>query len=489
MLSMVSLYGVAHAQPSHTLQQVVEKTILTNPEILAQFQTLQSALEGQNIGKGALLPEISLQGQVGHEWRGHAPGTPPYDWHRRGYTLELTQLLFDGFSTLNGIRQLGFEKVAKYYEMLATTDDLATAAINAYLDVQRYREMIKLAKDNYEIHAHTLKLLQERQTSGVGRGVDHNQAEGRFALAQTNLMTETNNLNDVVQRYRRIVGELPPDPLAKAPDVTASVPAKPTDFLPSLFNNPTILSKQALLQAANSARTAARGRFSPTIQLQGGTGTDRELPSASYRDVQSTNIKVVLSYNLYRGGADTARLRQSAAQRYAALDVRDYTCRNTHQELALAWNNMARLREQLPFLQRHQEAMTKVRIAAEQQFKIGQRSLLDLLDTSNELFDARRALLNGQYDLKQQQYRWLALSHSVLPALAIAPPNAQAPDEAAQLQLTKDSLAHCATEVPDTDNLKPESITYSDDTSPPTLSPLSARPGAPPHEQPRTGPQ
>src|SRR5690606_14209481 len=171
-------------------------------------------------------------------------------------------------------------------------------------------------------------------------------------------------------------------------------PRQASDFLPALAANPGILSKQALLLAADAARDAARGRFAPTIQLRASTGVDTTLPDDSSRNLHSSSVAVVLSYNLYRGGADAARLRQSAADRYAARDVRDYTCRNAQQELALAWSNIARLREQLPFLRQREHAMSKVSIAAEEQFRIGQRSLLDLLDTSNEFFEARRARLN-----------------------------------------------------------------------------------------------
>lgn len=463
--------GQAVDGPVTTLREVVEKTIVTNPEVLAQFQSLRSALEGQNISRGALLPEIQLQGQTGREWRGSTSGAPASDWQRNAYSLQLTQLLYDGFTTTHSVRKLGFEKVSKYYDLLATTDTLAADAVNAYLDIQRYRRMIELAQDNFRIHEHTLKLLADRERSGVGRGVDYEQAVSRLALAQTNLMTESNNLILVEQRYRRITGDPAPARLAPVPDISDQIPDHPNDFLPSLSRNPGILSKQALLLAADAARDAARGRFAPTVRLQANTGVDTTLPDDASRDLHSTSVAVVLSYNLYRGGADSARLRQSAADRYAARDVRDYTCRNAQQELALTWSNIARLQEQLPFLRQREQAMSKVSVAAEEQFRIGQRSLLDLLDTSNEFFEARRARLNGEFDLTQQQYRWLALAHQVLAALGIAPPNPEAPAEAEALALTDEALAGCAAPVPDTRALQPMSITYHEGMTPPTLSP------------------
>jgi len=485
-VSAMALYfsQSAGAQPINTLQQAVERTVLTNPEIRARFQSLEASLAGQDMAKGGLLPQIDVQGQVGHEWRTHIPDSPSYNWNRPSYTLQLKQLLFDGNTTRNNIKQLGFEKLSNYYELLATTDSVVTDAINAYLDVERYRAMIQLTKDNFAVHEKTLKLLQERQESGVGRGVDLDQAKGRLALAQSNFMTEAGNLNDVIQHYRRIVGEPPADNLVEPEEVTAKLPKAPANFQQSLLNNPSVLSKQALVQAAQAGKSAATGRFAPTIELQASTGSDRQLPDDSYRDVHSTNVQVVLSYNLYRGGADSARLRQASAQWYAARDVRDYTCRNAQQELSTTWNNIQRLRQQIPYLRMHEQAMKRVGVAAEQQFKIGQRTLLDLLDVANELFDARRALLNGKYDLKQLEYRWLALSHQILPVLGLSNGD-QAIPENAQLIFPKESLQACTTPTPDTRNMEPLSITYHDGMLPPTLSPLSSAPRGPVHDGPK----
>lgn len=467
---MAAFPGLVWAQPVLTLEQTVEKTVLSNPEIRARFQDFQSTLEGQKIARGGLLPEVNLQGWTGQEWRGSYEGASSKNWSRSGYSLQLRQLLFDGFTTTNNVKQLGFEKLSGYYELLASVDSLAAEAVSAYLDVQRYREMEKLAQDNYRLHDETLARIRERQESGVGRGVDLEQANGRVALAQTNLMTEANNLNDVNQRYRRIVGEMPPAMLADAPDVTSFLPNDAKDFVPSLRSSPAILSKQALVQAAEAGVSSSRGAFSPTLELRAATGKDRDEPGTPYRDAHSSNVQLMLSYNLFRGGADSARVRQTKAQSYAARDVRDYTCRNVQQDLSVAWNNVVKLREQLPFLREHEMTTAKVRVAYMQQFQIGDRSLLDLLDTENELFDSRRALVNAIYDLKKAEYQWLALSHKILPAVAVSQPYQEAPSEASGLDFPEESLAACMTPAPDTSNLRPIRMEYRDGMQPPVIT-------------------
>ena len=475
----LSTSGIVSAQAADQLPQIVEKAILTHPEIGARFQDFMSSLEGQNVSRGALRPQVTAQGWVGREWRSNISDAPSHSWNRHGWSVELRQLLFDGFSSLNNVKQLGFEKLSGYFELLATTDKLALETVDAYLDVQRYREMERLARDNFGFHENTLKQLQERQRSGVGRGVDLEQAHGRLALAQTNLMTESNNLNDVSQRYRRLVGELPANTLLEPPETNKFLPSNPTDFNQSLRSNPSILSKQALFQAAEAGKDSAKGRHMPTLELRASTGRDREQPTAAYRDVQSSRVQLMLSYNLYRGGADAARVRQTAAQTYAARDVRDYTCRNVQQELSIAWNNIVRLRQQIPFLKEHELSTSKVRVAYQQQFQIGERSLLDMLDTENELFDSRRALVAGLYDLKKAEYRWLAQSNRLLSTLGLASPHdSSRPEEAAKLDFPEESLQACLTPVPDTSNLTPIVVDYQHDLRPPIIRANETQPSA-----------
>lgn len=458
-----------------TMPEAVESAILKNPEVSAMFHDFQSDLEGQKVRRGALLPEVNLSGWTGREWRSNLDHGRSANWNRNGYELSLRQLIFDGFSTINDVRQLGFEKLASYYTLKSTVDALAQEASAAYLDVQRFREQVALAENNYKMHKEIFGQISERSESGVGRGVDQVQAKARLALAQTNVMTANGNLNDVTQRYQRIVGQTPTTTMAAAPDVTKDLPNNPTDFNDSIRINPSVLSKQALVQAAEYGKASAKGKFAPTVELRASTGKDINEPDyASDRHAHSSSVQVVASINLFRGGADSARVRQTAAQTYAARDVRDYTCRNVQQELSVAWNNVERLRNQMPYLLEHERDISQVRVAYLQQFKIGQRTLLDLLDTETELFDARQALTNGIYDLKIAEYRWLSLSHKLLASLNLADPYADQPDESSKLEFPDEILQACVTPLPNTNNLHAIDVNYKSGMQPPVLSPAGS---------------
>ena len=440
------------------LLQTVAQSVESHPEVQARYHDFLSSLEDQSIARAGWRPQATVQGWIGKEWRTHLPDDgASYDWNRPGWSLTLRQMLWDGLATSNSVKQLGYEKLSKYYDLVATTDSLANDVVGAWLDVQRYRETERLARDNYTVHQTTLRLLQERSQSGVGRGVDLEQASGRLSLAQANVMTESNNLNAVSERYRRVVGAMPPQFLGPVPDAGAKMPSpsEAQSFSGPIRQNPTMLSKQALVQAADKGILVAKAAYSPRLDLLASTGRDRTEPYAPYYDLQSTSVQLQLTYPLYRGGADRARVRQTTAQSYAAVDVRDYTCRNVLQDMSIAWNNIVMLREQIPYLREHELSTAKVRQAFQQQFQIGERTLLDLLNTENELFDARRALVNAQFDLQKNEYQWLMLSGRIMEALGVPDPhNSDRPAEDAQL--SEDALRNCMNAAaPDTSNLSP----------------------------------
>lgn len=112
---------------------------------------------------------------------------------------------------------------------------------------------------------------------------------------------------------------------------------------------------------------------------------------------------------------------------------------------------------------------SKAREAYRQQFDIGQRSLLDLLDTENEYFQARRALVNAEYDLSLAKARVLGASGTLLSALKLRPLETQAPDQPGGTEANDDAM-QCASD------LAPQVVLDKSTLPKPTLATVAAVP-------------
>ncbi|GAB2883269.1 hypothetical protein GCM10027046_09700 [Uliginosibacterium flavum] len=453
-----------------TLNEVTERALARSPDVQLRMHEYNASSFEQQAARGGLRPRLDLEAYAGRERYDPAPGTSNY-FNHPGAALQLRQLLFDGGATRGDIKRLGFAKATRYYELLNTADDIAYEAARAYLDVQRYRQQSNLAKENWAIHKELYDQINSRVQAGVGRRVDLEQAGGRLALAQSNWLTDTSNLHDVGARFERVVGEAPPV-LTEAPDLTKNMPEDKQVLTEALRNNPGFMAAVSNLRAARAQTDVRRAANSPTVEFRASSGVERNRSGVD-GNYRSDMAQIVMNYNLYRGGADNARIGQSVEQYNAAIDAREKSCRDIRQTTTIAASNVRKLREQLRLLNQHLLSTEKARDAYRQQFDIGQRTLLDLLDTENELFQARRAYTNAEFDLKQAQYQVLTVTHRLLPGLGLAPAISEAPDT--EDGDPQDTVAQCSPDMPAPFNLDLEGAMAGRPTlkSPPLPAPTA----------------
>lgn len=400
----------AVAQPlPDAMKDAARKAVVGNPEVQARWHAFLASKEEQESVRGGFFPKIDLSASIGFE-RQDRPGTTTGAYTHTNATLTLSQMLFDGFFTKSEVSRLGYAKLVRYYELIDASETAALEAVRAYIDVVRARELVELAKVNYVEHRQTQEQLGKRAEAGVSRRVDLEQATGRLALAESNLLTEMNNLHDVSSRYLRIVGETPPARTPAPGDKfgAAPLPANVTDALVQAFAaNPALYAAVENVRAAEGLVNSRRAPYYPRLDFKMLHSLDRNLDGVRGRSSDSI-AQLVLNYNLFRGGADNARLFQAIENLNQAKELREKACRDLRQTLSIAFNDVQRLKDQLEFLNQHALSTEKAREAYRQQFDIGQRTLLDLLDTQSEYYEAAKAYSNARFNQITAQARTFA---------------------------------------------------------------------------------
>jgi adhesin transport system outer membrane protein len=411
--------------------QAVRKAVASNPEVQAKWNAFMAADSQRDIAKAGFLPQIDLTASVGNESR-TSGGVSLGSYDLSSAQLSLNQILFDGFFTSNEVKRLGAAKLTRYYELLEISESTALEATKAYADVARYRELVDLATQNYVEHKQSAILVEERASSGVGRRVDVEQANGRLALAESNLLTELTNLHDVSARYLRVIGDKPPASLPSLPEpFKLSAMPLSTDVLlrEGLQHSPTLLAAVENARANQMAVNSAKAAFMPRLDLQV-YGTQGNNSGGVIGDSRATGAALALTYNLFRGGADKAKEKQAVGLADQSRDLQEKACRDVRQTLSLALSDVRSLNEQLGYIDLHRLATEKTREAYRQQFDIGQRTLLDLLDTQNEFFEASRSYINSRHDQAAAQARTLAAMGQLVATLGASRSDIPTPEDA-----------------------------------------------------------
>jgi adhesin transport system outer membrane protein len=395
------------AGPLVTLKEMVEKTVTANPEVQSRYHRfLESGFE-QDVAHGNFLPKADIVSTYRKQEELIKPGDGT-NIPRSNNELVLRQMIFDGFATSNEVKRLGHANRVRYYELQSAMQNTTLEFMRAYIDANRYRELSQYAKENYVIHKQLFDRIQERVSAGVARKVDLEQAAGRLALAEANLLTETTNLHDVTARMQRLYGELPPDTLEAPTFFNAGVEPTSAEALKVAYNqNPDLLSTIEDIQASKDEIKTRESRYYPKLDLQArknlGVSNDGRF-SSSAADL----LELTMNFNLFNGFSDQNAIKQTAEKLNNSRDLRDKACVDTRQLVVIAYNDIQQLKEQEKYRTEHKNSIENAREAYRKQFDIGQRTLLDLLDTENEYFQARRALANVEYDIQTAYARTYA---------------------------------------------------------------------------------
>lgn len=411
------------------LKTIAQSAILNSPEVVSKWHNYKAADEEIGVARGAFLPRVDATAGVAKESLKQPPLNVKNDYNRNGYVLSLNQMIFDGFATRNEVRRLDKARLVRYYELLDASENIALEASRAYLDVLRYRFLNNLAEDNYVQHKATYEQLIRRTQSGVGRRVDLEQAGSRLALAELNLTTENANLHDVTARYMRLVNSQPPNitfPPALVGETYPNTQAEALGIL--LKKNPALLAAVENIEAAQYDIDVRRAAYSPKLDFRARTDN-----TTNYQGITGDRVnnvaELVVTWNLFNGGSDRAREKQYIERKNITLDMREKACRDTRQTLAIAYNDVGRLRQQAGFVNSQVSQLEKTRDAYRDQYDVGQRTLLDLLDTENELLAARRSAVNVDLDLILAYLRTHAGMGTLLELLGLEKLDTATPDQ------------------------------------------------------------
>jgi adhesin transport system outer membrane protein len=377
-----------------------------------------SVEEQMNAAKGGYLPQVDLLAGYGREGT-DSPSTRGASGHgyqtltRGESSLRLQQMLFDGFATSGEVGRQRATVNARAYELLGNSERTALSVTEVYLDVLKRQAMVRLAEDNLRSHERIYDQISLRSQRGVGRMVDLDQAEARLAQARNNLITERTNLADARVNYFSVVGREASE-LSQPQGLLGQLPENLRLAREEMLtNNPFLSSAEADVEATEQQYQAAKSTFYPRFDAELSSGVDNNVDGAPGHS-NEWQAMLRMRYNLFAGGSNSADLRSKSHQINQAMDIRNNALRVLIEELGLAWNALENASQQLPIAQQYVDYSSRVRDTYQKQFTLGDRTLLDLLDSENELFTAARRLEEVRFTELFTQYRIKATMGSLL---------------------------------------------------------------------------
>ncbi len=401
-----------------TIKDAVGQAVSTNPAILSAAAQARASTHDLRTARSGYYPSLDLDAGFGPEDTNSKQlkraGNDRGEMDRREAGLTARQLLWDGFATRSEVERRVALLNASEHSVSDTSEAIAFRAAESFLDVIRNRELVALARKNVASHEKTVGNVQARSDSGVGNLADVAQANARVALARSTLVAREGALRESIARYEQIVGSKPgelvtpsrePSGLNAADGIDQSQLSSAIESGKgqALDGHPAVLQSQAEMEAAEAGIKAAKAAYHPTLNLEGRMRRDGNVGGVEGTR-NSTAIMLVARWNLFRGGGDRAQEFAAVERKTAAAGLVDDTKRAIAANVSIAYQARAISESRIAYLEQHVNASLGTLQSYRAQFELNRRTLLDVLNAENELFNARSNLTSGLFDDMVNQY-------------------------------------------------------------------------------------
>ena len=421
-VATVSVFGAGQAG-AITLEEAVAAALRTNPSIGQAIENRRATEWELRQARGLFLPRVDVEALAG----ARELDSPS----RRaaglvGSTLYPTEV---GAVIQQSLVNLGSRSEIEYQasrvdgaslRVLERSENIALQVALAYHEILLKETVVRLARENIAFHDLLLGDIRRGTQGGTLTIADQRQGEERALGARSSLVEANEELEAAQIRFIRLVG-VQPGMTAPVRSLASAVPANINQAVQTLAQrNPTIRLADADIDSAQSLVSKARADFWPTLglELRARTGHDVDGISDRTDDAQAL---VVFRWQLYNGVRD-ANI-QEQIRRVGEEWMRFYDAQRTiEEELRTAFSRRTEQVTLLSFLEPQLAANRDVVQAYRDQFTVGRRSLLDLLNAQNTYYSVQVLVETARSAISFAEYRIVSADGRLLVTLNQTPP-------------------------------------------------------------------
>jgi adhesin transport system outer membrane protein len=415
----------AFVQPGDemTLLESMRRALYYSYAVRAAAARVETTKQTERTALSRLLPRVDARMSAGQaKYDATARPTPPEWMLRVDRSVTAAQPLFN-WSDYMTWRQQG-ALVSAEQERRANTDSAtALEAASAFLSVYQAQLIIEYGESYRELLADLERYVSERASSGATSVADADRVRARVANAQSILAEGRASLISAMGNLRRLVGALPE---------RVTVGTLDTSILPETLDgarteataaNPELLASRREVDAATLERRAVFGRFMPNIELEVSQLEFRNT-SGQVGNQSDSRVLVVMNLPIYAGGGDLATTRALAAKRQEKEFNLGEKERKLLFDLESAFSVIESINPRLESTRVELEANLKVVAAFREQLFASNRSLLDVLDAYQRLYQSKvdmTTLLVNEARTKLQVAHLSGRLRQILPTVEITP--------------------------------------------------------------------
>lgn len=383
-----------------TFEQALAMAYQSNSSLMAERAKLRAADEKIAEAQSGWRPSADANASIGKSdqklgsggsFSGDGSLTP------RNAGVVITQPVFSGFRTTEGIKAAKAEIFAQRAQLLNAEQQVLLSAAKAYLDVVQAQNVLSLTRSNEKVLQEQLSATNDRFTNGEVTKTDISQAEARLSVATASRVQAEGELSNSSAAYTRIIGEVPGT--LECPEISLDHPSSLDEAVDiAIKANPEVVSALYGQDAAKAGVSVAQGSLLPEVNLvaSASRGWDQSLMVPNRQDESTIMARVTVP--LYRAGADYAKTRaarETVTQKRFELEEAHKKAR---ENAIMAWQSLTTAKKAI---EAHKAAVTATELAlngVRVESKVGTRTTLDVLNAEQEFLNAKVNLVKAEHD-------------------------------------------------------------------------------------------
>ena len=414
------------------LKDAVQAALNTNPEIRQAVANKNATQFERRQAEGLWLPRISVEASAGVRQLKNptrrAIGIAGQTLYPLEASVTADQLLFDMGGRQAEIRRQASRTDAAAARIEERSEFVALNVARAYIDYLLQQRLVAIADDNASFHQKLAGDLREGVSKGSISIADQQQAEERLQSARARLTEAREDLDTASIQFQTLAG-VPIDSVSMPPDLSQNLPATLQEAeAAARANNPRVQESVADLSTAREVTRAARSELGPRVNLEGTArvGHDVDGFQGKTTDLQA---RVVMRWLVFNGATNINNVREQEARADEAHARVFEQTRRAEEDARSAWSRLTNQTRLTSELETQSRVSDDLLLSYREQFNVGRRSLLDVLDSQNTRYNVQAQAETARLAKLYAQYRLLAATNRLIEALGVNMPSAAWSDE------------------------------------------------------------
>lgn len=399
-----------------SLKESVEKVLANNPEVIAEKNNQEAFKKYIDERKANYYPRIDVDGRLEksnsdkkYKTQPNASGQVNGSDQEDGYNvgIALNQMLYDGDLTPSQVREAKHNNIANQFRTNRNIDTVVYDTVSAYTGLVQYDELLNLTKDMIKTNEDNLQIAKEKESIS-GEVLETYEVESKLNFVKEKYLEEKDLKSSRISTFKRYVGIDPVGNECRPKMDLSKIPNNLQDLIElGVMKNTEIQEQIERIKAQREKIAQADSKFLPNLSLELKALTDNDLSLNELGRENQVFGRVNLAWNLYNGGGDYAVSKQEELFLAEQKERLDAVTNKVVEALKVTYQRYLKNKDRIQVLKNYVVANENIVEVYKSEFESGTRTFVDILDAQTVLYEAKKSLINREFELYNNYYEIL----------------------------------------------------------------------------------